>query len=253
MTLPLENVGHDQLRVLVLTPDYADFLWLGALLAGDPEMSPDSTWCPDLVDCDDLIRNAKFDIIVWNCVFHGGSEAAFLQYLAVASGGRPVLALSAETSGERAPDLLSGGAADYLSRQELDHWSFRRAVKCLWYREQLANSAHSQLGRGVASGFINRDLFFDRLQQALLRAQRGNHRLALLHLNIDDFRSINESFGYQKSDQLMIKLAAQVRQGLRRVDSLMRIGGDELAIILEKIEDSLDIPQIIPKVVHPLE
>ena len=252
MTLPLENVGHDQLRVLVLTPDYADFLWLDALLAGDPEMNPDSTWCPDLVDCDDLIRNAKFDIIVWNCVFHGGSETAFLQYLAVASGGRPVLALSAEAPGVRAPDLLSGGAADYLSRQGLDHWSFRRAVKSLWYREQLANSAHSQLGRGVASGFINRDLFFDRLQQALLRAQRGNHRLALLHLNIDDFRSINESFGYQKSDQLMIKLAAKVRQGLRRVDSLMRIGGDELAIIVEKIEDSLDITQIIRKVVNAL-
>jgi diguanylate cyclase (GGDEF)-like protein len=253
MTLPLETVGHDQLRVLVLTPDYADFLWLSALLAGDPEMSPDSTWCPDLVDCDDLIRNAKFDIIVWNCVFHGGSETAFLQYLAVASGGRPVLALSAETPHERAPDLLSSGAADYLSRQELDHWSFRRAVKCLWYGEQLANSAHSKLGRGVASGFINRDLFFDRLQQALLRAQRGSYRLALLHLNIDDFRSINESFGYQKSDQLMIKVAAQVRQGLRRVDSLMRIGGDELAIIVEKIEDSLDITQIIRKVVNALD
>ncbi|WP_139173069.1 GGDEF domain-containing protein, partial [Marinobacter sp. AC-23] len=238
MTLPLETVGHDQLRLLVLTPDYADFLWLNALLAGDPEANPDSTWCPDLVVCDDLIRNATFDVIVWNCVFHGGSETAFLQYLAVASEGRPVLALSAEAPRERAPVLLASGAADYLSRQELDHWSFCRAVKGLWYREQLANSAHTQLGRGLASGFINRDLFFDRLQQALLRAQRGSYRLALLHLNIDDFRSINESFGYQKSDQLMIKVAAQVRQGLRRVDSLMRIGGDELAIIVEKIEDS---------------
>lgn len=253
MTLPLETVGHDQLRLLVLTPDYADFLWLTALLANDPETHPDSTWCPDLVDCDDLIRNATFDVIVWDCVFHGGSETAFLQYLAVASEGRPVLALSAEASRDRAQELFASGAADYLSRQELDRWSLRRAVKFLWYREQLANSAHTQLGRGVASGFINRDLFFDRLQQALLRAQRGSYRLALLHLNIDDFRSINESFGYQKSDQLMIKLASQVRHGLRRVDSLMRIGGDELAIIVEKIEDSLDITQIIRKVVGALD
>ena len=253
MTLPLETVGHDQLRLLVLTPDYADFLWLTALLANDPETSPDSTWCPDLVDCDDLIRNATFDVIVWDCVFHGGSETAFLQYLAVASEGRPVLALSAEASRDRAQELFASGAADYLSRQELDRWSLRRAVKFLWYREQLANSAHTQLGRGVASGFINRDLFFDRLQQALLRAQRGSYRLALLHLFIDDFRSINESFGYLKSDQLMIKLASQVRHGLRRVDSLMRIGGDELAIIVEKIEDSLDITQIIRKVVGALD
>ena len=253
MTLPLETVGHGQLRLLVLTPNYADFLWLSAMLAEDPEISSDSTWCPDLVDCDDLIRNAAFDMIVWDCAFHGGSESAFLQYMAVASEGRPVLALSAEMPDERAPELLSSGAADYLSHQELDHWAFRRAVKGLWYREQLASSAHRQLGRGVVSGFINRDLFFDRLQQAMLRAQRGRYRLALLHLNIDDFRSINESFGYHKSDQLMIQVASKVRQGLRRVDSLMRIGGDELAIIVEKVEDSLDITQIIRKVVKALD
>jgi len=253
MTLPLETVEHDQLRLLVLTPDYTDFLWLNALLADEPEIHTDSTWCPELMDCDDLIRNAKFDVLVWDCAFHGGSETAFLQYLAVASGDRPILAMGAETSRERAASMMSSGASDYLSRQELDSWNFRRAVKCLWYREQLANSAHSLLGRGVASGFINRDLFFDRLQQALHRAQRGNYRLALLHLNIDDFRSINESFGYQKSDQLMIKVAAKVRQALRRVDSLMRIGGDELAIIVEKLEDTLDITQIIRKIVQVLD
>lgn len=252
MTLPLETDGHDPLRVLVLTPDYDDFLWLNALLAHDPVTRPDATWCPDLVDCDDLIRNATFDIIVWNCVFHGGSETAFLQYLAVAGEGRPVLAMSAEASHERGPDLLASGASDYVSRQGLDQWGLRRAVRCLWYREQLANSAHTQLGRGLASGFINRDLFFDRLQQSLLRARRGNHRLALLHLNVDDFRSMNESFGYQKSDQLMIRLASRVQEGLRRVDSLMRIGGDELAIIVEKIEDSLDITRVIRKIVTTL-
>ncbi|MGO1462990.1 MAG: putative bifunctional diguanylate cyclase/phosphodiesterase [Marinobacter sp.] len=253
MTLPLETVGHDRLRLLVLTPDYADFLWLNALLAGDPEISPDSTWCPDLPDCDDLIHNATFDVIVWDCVFHSGSETAFLQYLAVASAGRPVLAISAEAPDKKAQELCASGASDYLSRQALDHWSFRRAVKGLWYRGQLASTGHTQLGRGVASGFINRDLFFDRLQQAILRAQRGARRLALLHLNIDDFRSINESFGYQKGDQFMIRLASQLRHSLRRVDSLMRIGGDELAIIIEKVEDSLDITQIIRKVVSALD
>nr|WP_297401555.1 EAL domain-containing protein [uncultured Marinobacter sp.] len=253
MTLPLETMRPSQLRLLVLTPDYTDFLWLNALLAGDPEISPDVTWCPDLIDCDDLIRNASFDVIVWDCVFHGGSEPSFLQYLAVSSNDKPVLALSAERPEERAPELLASGAGDYISRQTLDHWNFRRAVKCLWYREQLAESAHGQLGREVATGFINRDLFFDRLQQALLRAERGHYRLALLHLNIDDFRSINESFGYQKSDQLMIKLAERLRHSLRRVDSLMRIGGDELAIIVEKVEDSLDITQIIRKVVASLD
>ncbi|MDX5328785.1 MAG: EAL domain-containing protein [Marinobacter sp.] len=252
MTLSLDT-RPDRLRLLVLTPEYADFLWLSALLDDDPEISPDAIWCPDLVDCDDLIRNASFDVIVWDCIFHGGDEQAFLQYLSVSSEDKPVLALSAEPCNERAGELLRDGASDYLCRQTLDRWNFRRAVKYLWYRVQLSESAHGQLGREVATGFINRDLFFDRLQQALLRAERAGHRLALLHLNVDDFRSINESFGYQKSDQLMFRLAERLRQKMRRVDSLMRIGGDELAIIIEKVEDSLDITQIIRKVVVALD
>ncbi|MCC4271379.1 EAL domain-containing protein [Marinobacter nauticus] len=252
MTLPTDT-RPGCLRLLVLTPEYADYLWFSAMLADDSEICSDATWCPDLVDCDDLISNASFDVIVWDCVFHGGSEASFLQYLSVSSEDKPILAMSAESCGEKARYLVENGASDYLSRRELDPWNFRRSIKCLWYRSQLTQSANGQLGREVATGFINRDLFFDRLQQAVLRAERANHRLALLHLNIDDFRNINESFGYQKSDQLMLRLAERLRQTLRRVDSLMRIGGDELAIIVEKVEDSLDITQIIRKVVSALD
>ena len=247
------DTRNDRLRLLVLTPEYVDFLWYRAMLSRDPEIDPDATWCPDLIDCDDLIRNASFDVIVWDCVFHGGSESGFLQYLTVSSEDKPILALSASPCEEKGPELVASGAADYLCRQAIDGWSFCRAVKCLWYREQLSASAHGQLGREVATGFINRDLFFDRLQQALLRAERAGHRLALLHLNLDDFRNINETFGYQKSDQLMFRLAERLRHKLRRVDSLMRIGGDELAIIVEKVEDSLDISQIIRKVVEALD
>ncbi len=252
MTLPLEMTSPGQLRLLVLVPEYSDFLWLSALLAGDPEFSPDATWCPDLIDCDDLLRYTRFDVIVWDCVLNSGSESAFLQYLAVAGHEKPVLALSAEPANDRAGELLGSGAADYLSRNQLDGWAFRRAVKGLWYRGQLAETAHQQLGRDVASGFINRDLFFDRLRQSLLRAEQCDQRLALLHLNVDDFRNINESFGYQKSDQLMMNLAEHLRSSLSRADSLMRIGGDELAIIIEKVEDSLDITRIIRKVVKAL-
>ncbi|MEP5176762.1 diguanylate cyclase domain-containing protein, partial [Marinobacter alexandrii] len=253
MTLPLEMIRRSQLRLLLLIPDYSDYLWLHDYLSRDREFEPDVIWCPDLIDCDDLIHNASFDVIIWDCVFHGGSESAFLQYLAVASNEKPVLALSAEPADERAPELLAAGADDYLCRQTLDHWNLCRTVKSLWYRGQLSESVHTQLGSAVATGFINRDLFFDRLQQSLLRAERGEYRLALLHLNIDDFRSINESFGYQNGDQLMLKLAERLRHTLRRVDSLMRVGGDELAIIVEKVENSLDVAHIIRKVVGALD
>jgi diguanylate cyclase (GGDEF)-like protein len=252
MTLVPTEANVSPVKLLVLTPEYADLLWLEYLLAGDTEMDADLTWCPDLVDCDDLIRNTSFDVVVWDCVFHSGSESAFLQYLTVSGGEKPILALSAEPFAERGVALCRSGAADYLSRQSLDCWTLRRAVRCLWYRQQLSESAHGHLGREVASGFINRDLFFDRLQNALIRAKTASQRLALLHINLDDFRSFNESFGYRQSDQLMLKLADRMRTELRRSDSLMRIGGDEFAIIIEKVDDGPDVAQLIRKIVAAL-
>ena len=253
MILPQEITTPGQLRLLILVPDYADFLWLRDFLSGDPDFKADVTWCPDLIDCDDLIRNASFDVVIWDCLFHGGSEAAFLQYLAVASGEKPVLALSSESADDRAAGVLASGAADYLSRNTLDRWSLRRAVKGLWYRGLVAEPIHGQPGGNVAAGFINRDLFFERLQEALVRAERTGGRLALLHLNLDEFRSINESFGYQKADQLIIQLAERLRRQLGRMDSLMRIGGDELAIVIGKIEDSLDITRVVRKLLEVLD
>lgn len=252
MTETMDPMILSTVRILVLVPEHTDYLWYAALLRNNYEMVPDLTWCPDLADCEDLVGNAQFDVILWDCALHGGSELAFLQYLTVASGDKPVLVVGAEAERLRAPEMIINGAADYLTKGPLNAWTLGRAVRCVWYRQQVADSTQGQLGREVASGFINRDLFFDRLQQALLRAERGEQRLALLHINVDDFRTINDSLGYQLGDQLMLKLADRLRQTLRRVDSLMRIGGDELAIIVEKVEDSLDITQIIRKLVQLL-
>lgn len=225
MTLPLETSRPDQLRVLVLTPHHVDFLWLEALLRGAPELDPDATWCPDLIDCDDLIRNARFDVIVWDCAFHSGSESSFLQYLdrgqrrQAGAGAERGLARCSGTvvAGRGRGGLPVSPAAGPLGFRPCGQVPVvPGAPVCLgpgpaWRRRGLR---HHQPGPVLRPAW----------QQALLRAERNGQRLALLDLNVDDFRSINESFGYQKSDQLMVKLAERLRHALRRVDSLMRIG-----------------------------
>jgi diguanylate cyclase (GGDEF)-like protein len=232
-------------RILVLTPEQTDFLWYESLLRTTRELSPDLTWCPELADFENLVKHAQFDIIIWDCVLSDTPDMAFLQYLTVAAHDRPVIAVGAEAESIKAPAMLDGGALDYLCKNSLDTWSLGRAVAGVWFRQQAADATRGLRDTEVASGFINRDLFFERLQQALVRAARGQHQLALLHLNIDDFRAINESLGYQMGDQLMLIVAERLRHALRRSDSLVRIGGDEFAIIIEKLESSLDVIQVI--------
>lgn len=242
----------DALRILVLTREHTDYLWYGVMLRDQRHFVPDLTWCPDPEDAGELLHNAHFDVLLWDSSFHSGVDVGYLQYLSVAGNEKPVIALGAATSEEAAAELLCVGASDYLCKQQLDRWQLGRAVRCVWLQQQLSDAAGGQLSREVASGFINRNLFFDRLQQAILRAERGGHRLALIHINLDDFRTINESLGYRQGDELVLELAGRLREVLRRVDSLMRIGGDELAVIAENIDDSLDMSRIVRKLVNAI-
>lgn len=242
----------DILRILVLTGEHSELLWYGDMLRGHSDFIPEFTWCPSPDDVGDLLHNAHFDVLLWDCAFHVGSGSGFLQYLSVAGNEKPIVAVGACNEQELTARLMGSGAADYLCKRHLDRWSLGRAVRCVWFRQQLEDTAGGQLGREVASGFINRNLFFDRLQQAILRAERGGHRLALVHINLDDFRTVNESLGYRQGDELVLKLAERLRLVMRRVDSLMRIGGDELAVIAENVDDSIDLTQVVRKLVTVL-
>lgn len=100
------------------------------------------------------------------------------------------------------------------------------------------------------SGLPNRALFHDRMQSALLRARREQGLLALLFIDLDRFKEVNDEFGHATGDLLLEKVARRLERGIRACDTLARIGGDEFAILLE----GMDLPQqaevVIAKIRH---
>ncbi|WP_227519992.1 putative bifunctional diguanylate cyclase/phosphodiesterase [Mangrovitalea sediminis] len=242
--------SQSRIPLLVLVDELALFLWYRDLLTSAPDFSAQVTWCPELASCEDLILNASFDAILWDIGFHHGSADAFLQFLIASTGDRPVIALGGFSEDDLAPAMLAAGAADYLERRSLDHWNLCRAVRGAWYRQQASVFSKGVLSRNVANGFVNRELFFERLQQSLRRAERNHQRLALLHLNLDDFKSVNDTYGYKVGDLLILRVAERLRDALRGSDSLMRIGGDEFAVVLERIEDSMEVTLALQKIIE---
>jgi diguanylate cyclase (GGDEF)-like protein len=81
----------------------------------------------------------------------------------------------------------------------------------------------------------NRKLFEDRLQHALVSANRSNDSIAVLFLDLDNFKLINDSFGHKAGDQLLIAVSKRLETCLRNSDTLARLGGDEFTILLENI------------------
>ncbi|ENO85965.1 EAL domain-containing protein [Thauera linaloolentis] len=89
----------------------------------------------------------------------------------------------------------------------------------------------------VLTGLPNRALFADRLQQAMLRANRSGMPLAVAYIDLDGFKTVNDRYGRDAGDQLLTVIAARMRKGLRESDTLARLGGDEFVAVLCDLPD----------------
>lgn len=88
------------------------------------------------------------------------------------------------------------------------------------------------------TGLANRSLFLDRINHAFSRVNRSYHsELAVLFIDFDDFKLINDNYGHQAGDQVLKETACRMQTQLREADTLARLGGDEFAILLEDMED----------------
>jgi len=100
-------------------------------------------------------------------------------------------------------------------------------------RRQLEDELRHQAFHDSLTGLANRALFADRLEHALSRTRRNRNRLGVLFLDLDDFKTINDSLGHGEGDQVLIAVAGRLRDAIRAGDTVARMGGDEFAVLVE--------------------
>jgi len=102
------------------------------------------------------------------------------------------------------------------------------------------------------TGLPNRSLLLDRLNQALTQAARSEHRLAVMFLDLDRFKSVNDTLGHHVGDQLLKHVAARLREAVRAVDTVSRLGGDEFVVVLHEIQSPDDAVLVAEKIIEAL-
>jgi diguanylate cyclase (GGDEF)-like protein/PAS domain S-box-containing protein len=101
-------------------------------------------------------------------------------------------------------------------------------------RRLLEDKLTHQAFHDALTGLPNRALLADRIEHALKRQQRTSSDVALLFLDLDDFKTINDSLGHAAGDDLLVEIASRLSQNLRAADTAARLGGDEFALLLEE-------------------
>jgi len=100
-------------------------------------------------------------------------------------------------------------------------------------RRELERELEHQAFHDRLTGLANRALFRDRLEHALARRNRNQHPVAVLLLDLDDFKVVNDSLGHAAGDRLLVLVAERLRSRLRASDTTARLGGDEFAVLLD--------------------
>jgi len=103
------------------------------------------------------------------------------------------------------------------------------------------------------TGLPNRPLFIDRLIVALAQAARSKHKLAVLFLDLDRFKDINDSLGHSIGDTLLKAVAERIRHCTREGDTVARFGGDEFTLMLPKVDKVEDVAKVAQKVIETLK
>ena len=103
------------------------------------------------------------------------------------------------------------------------------------------------------TGLPNRRLLADRLNQAVARARRSGHRLAVCYLDLDDFKPINDRFGHAVGDRFLVEVTSRLQLSLRGEDTLARLGGDEFVLLLNDLEDNTEWENILQRVMQQVQ
>lgn len=112
------------------------------------------------------------------------------------------------------------------------------------YEADLAYSA----SHDVLTGLLNRSLLEDRINQACRAAQRHKRRLAVVFVDLDGFKPINDTRGHHIGDQLLVEVGARIEREIRAGDTVARLGGDEFALLLSDLDKEEDILIIVERV-----
>ena len=120
-------------------------------------------------------------------------------------------------------------------------------------RMQTQERLHYLAHHDVLTELPNRVLFMDRLEHALLRARWSQRLVAVLFLDMDRFKNINDTLGHDVGDRMLQAFGARLRECVREGDTVARLGGDEFAIVLEDVANMDDVPATAKKILQAFE
>ena len=203
-----------------------------------------------------LHRDNRYDLILLDLQMPGMDGFQVMEGLKEieTDGYLPVLVITAQPGHKLR--ALAAGAKDFISKP-FDLMEARTRihnmleVRLLYKQlEQYSRALESMALHDALTGLPNRRLLMDRLSLAIAHARRNTSTMALMYLDLDGFKQINDTLGHDAGDTLLRLVADRLVAAVRQEDTVARLGGDEFMIALWELSHADDVAKLVSKVIQ---
>ena len=243
-----DGSGAIATRVLLVEEDPRTAMLIGEMLRAGWSQDVIITHARRLAEASLELRDHGATCVLVDISEEEADSSDALEHLAAANPNVPIIVLSERPDEEFGLAMVMAGAQDFLRTSELNPAGLTRSVRYAVERKRSELDLAHQALHDPLTGLPNRALFIDRLSVALDRSRRTGAPVAVLFLDVDTFKQINDSLGHAAGDRLLIVLADRFREMLRTMDTVARFGGDEFTFLFEELESERETVLIAERI-----
>lgn len=241
--IPNSSERDASMRVLVIDGQPCDRRLVEAMLEGlDVEV------VEDLDQAAGILARDPGRVAILDLLMPGMEGVEAVEHLRRRAPTSPIVVLTGFVDEQVGLQAIAAGAQDFLRKDTVGREMLLRAVRYAKQRADRERDLERRVLDDPLTGLPNRRLIRDRLQHALTKLDRDpSSGVAVLFIDLDGFKDINDRFGHDAGDQLLITIAQRLRKAVRSVDSIGRYGGDEFVAVCEGVGGGPHLVAIIER------
>jgi len=257
-------MDDQRLRVLLVDDDEDDYIMTRDLLAEVKDRRIELDWVSTYDEAIEAIGRSSHEVYLLDYRL-GVRTGLELMRESITNGCRaPMILLTGQGDHEVDMEAMKAGAADYLVKGEINAYLLERSMRYAIEKKRAEAQILHVAYYDNLTNLPNRVLFQDRLKQAIVQAERYSRRAAMLFLDLDNFKRINDTLGHRVGDMLLKAVADRLQETVRDTDSVARRqedilsatvarqGGDEFTVLLTEVKEPRDAARVAQRFLDTL-
>jgi diguanylate cyclase (GGDEF)-like protein len=240
------------MKLLLVEDQKSDLLSVQRALAQVPNIAFELKNVETIAKAQAILTEEDFDAVLVDVHLPDGTALEIIQHVRTMPTHTPVIVFTGDE--RRATDLavMEAGADDFLLKSDLRPELLDRSVRYAVERSRLLRDMKYKARYDSLTCIPNREYFNEFLQHAVSRAHRDDDRLAVLYVDLDRFKEVNDELGHTAGDTLLMSVAERTLSCVRSGDLVARLAGDEFAICLNNIRHPEDAARVAAKLIDVL-